>query len=245
MIERFKYHALTSGLSGRITLPFDAAIPEQASVTLPDDGGYVSARVDNFNFRDLITFDRAYSFAAGSFSEKNKAFDATCAVTIEGLNIFNVITADRIVARISSSHPKNGDEPFIAPIGSSFENFRVAGRKIEMDLAIDTFTEFGTASGFRAACANTDLNGSVEQHVLGTSPNGEILCTLVRGIEGGGKEIGIDGHVITIRDFGVVRIGELTIGDRKRKVAMIQFELGSTPSGSGQSGGAEGNGDGN
>ena len=53
MIERFRYHALTNGLSGRITQPFDQVIPPQAAVTLPDAGGFVHARVDNFNFRDI------------------------------------------------------------------------------------------------------------------------------------------------------------------------------------------------
>lgn len=187
VIERFRYHASTTGLTGRITLPFDHAIEPQASMTLPDDGGFVHTRVDNFNFRDIILFDRAVAFAAGSFSAKEDAFDATAAVTIEGLNILNVITADRVTARIASSHPKSGEEPRITPIGSSFENLRIAGHKVEVDLAVDTFAEFDTASGLRAAFANDDLSGRVKQQMPETLPTGELSCTLVRSIEGPGQ----------------------------------------------------------
>jgi hypothetical protein len=244
-IERFRYHAATLGVSGQIRQPFEHAICPQADVTLPESGGFVHSRVDNFNFRDLIIFDRAVAFAAGSFSVKDDAFDATAAVTIEGLNILNVITADRVTARIASSHPRSGAEPRITPIGSSFENLRIAGHKVEVDLAVDTFTEFDTASELRSACEDNDVSGRVQPHVLSTNGSGEMSFTLVRSLRGLGKEITVSGNTIRIRDFGVVRLAEIFISERKRRVSMVQFNLGSTPEGEGQAGGAEGNGSAN
>lgn len=246
-IERFRYHATTLGVSGHIRSPFEHAICPQADVVLPEAGGFVHSRVDNFNFRDLITFDRAIAFAAGSFSEKDDAFDATATVTIEGLNILNVVTADRVTARIASSHPRSGAEPRITPIGSSFDNLRIAGYKVELDLAVDTFAEFDTASELRSACGDNQLSGRVQSHVLSTEYASDPMSfTLVRSIRGLGKEISVSGHHrIRIRDFGVVRLAEIVVFERKRRINMVQFELGSTPEGAGQAGGAEGNGSAN
>ena len=56
MIERFRYHAFTSGVSGRITQPFDEIIPVQASVALPEAGGFGTASVDRFCFRGILSF---------------------------------------------------------------------------------------------------------------------------------------------------------------------------------------------
>jgi hypothetical protein len=245
-IERFRYHAATLGVSGQIRQPFEHAICPQADVRLPESGGYVHSRVDNFNFRDIIVFDRAIAFAAGSFSVKDDAFDATAAVTIEGLNILNVITADRVTARIASSHPRSGAEPRITPIGSSFVNLRIAGYKVELDLAVDTFAEFDTASELRSACEDNDLSGRVQPHALSTDrAREEMSFTLVRSLRGLGNEIRVSGNTIRIRDFGVVRLAEIFISERKRRISMVQFDLGSTPEGEGQAGGAEGNGSAN
>lgn len=244
-IESFKYNASTSGLTGHIKLPFDQAIWPQAAVSLPETGGFVHSRVDNFNFRDLIMFDRAVSFAAGSFSEKDDAFDATAAVTIEGLNILNVVTADRVTARIASSHPRSGAEPRITPIGCCFENLRIAGYKVEVDMATDIFSRFNTATMFNAACCDPDTAQSLQPHVLDKLTAGGVACTMVRSIRGLGPEIMQTGNTIRIPDFGVLRLCTMEITERKRRVSMLQFDLGSTPEGAGQAGGAEGNGSAN
>ena len=240
-IRKFRYHASTLGLSGHFTLPFDQPIRQQAAVNLPESGGFVHEHVKSFNFRDVITFDRAFAFAAGSFSEKDNAFDATATVTIEGLNILNMVTADRVTARVSSSHPKTGEQPRIVPIGSSFENLRIAGYQPEIVLAVDTFSEYGTRESLEKALANPDLKGQLGSHVIGKTEAG-ITCTFVRSIKGLGKEIIVNGNEIRIPDFGTIRLATIEIADRRRRVSMLQFELGSTPAGTGDAGGAEGNG---
>jgi len=246
-IEKFKYHAVTKGASWRFTLPVKEEMPTHAAVTLPETGGFISSIVESYNFRDIIMFDRAVGFASGSFCTGTNCFDATASVMIEGLNILNMITADRVVARIASSHAKNGSEPQINPLGTYFENLRIAGYKVEVDLAVDTFSELDTHTRFRSACENEDsgLREQLLPHVLSTDPSGSISCTLVRSINGLGREVTHQGHVIRIRDFGVIRLAELSMSKRKRSLSMLQFELGSTPAGAGDAGGAEGNGSGN
>jgi hypothetical protein len=150
-----------------------------------------------------------------------------------------------VTARIASSHPRSGAEPRITPIGSSFENLRIAGHKVEVDLAVDTFAEFDTASELRSACEDNEVSSRVQPHALSTDRSGEMSFTLVRSLSGLGKEITVYGNTIRIRDFGVVRLAEIFVSERKRRVSMVQFNLGSTPEGDGQAGGAEGNGSAN
>jgi hypothetical protein len=248
MFTGFNYFAVTSGVKGTITRPFVAEIEEQAAAQAPVKGGFSSVTKGPFNFHDLISFDRATAFAAAAFSEADQAFDATAAISIEGFNLFNMVTADRIVARVSSSHPKSGAEPRITPIGCSFENLRIAGYKVETDLAIDVFSEFSTATSLRSACTDPAQSARVKPQItnlpdqaLAAAP---VSGTLLRSIRGLGREISTTRNAVTIPDFGTIFLAEVTVEQRKRTVTMIRFALGSVPAGGGQVGGASGNGDG-
>lgn len=71
-----------------------------------------------------------------------------------------------------------------------------------------------------------------------------IACSLVREIHGLPRELRPVGHVIHVRDFGTIRLAEFLITGTDRSITMLQVDLGSTPSGSGTVGGAQGNGSG-
>jgi hypothetical protein len=272
MIERFRYHAFTTGVSGRITQPFDEIIPVQASLALPESGGFGTVRADRFDFHGVIAFESAQAVVAGSFSERDKTFDAVATVTITGLNILGMVTADRIVARIASSHHKDPELGHsITPLGSSFENLRIAGHRIELDLATGTFSRLDTHAkvcaayrenqeGFREEFDKLTLTGreeDVPDLLRKYFPNvgagrsrsieqsqGVIACSLVREIHGLPRELRPVGHVIHVRDFGTIRLAEFLITGTDRSITMLQVDLGSTPSGSGTVGGAQGNGSG-
>ena len=81
--------------------------------------------------------------------------------------------------------------------------------------------------------------------MLGTLPTGEISAPWFAASAGLGKEITVKGNLIRIRDFGEIRLAEISISHRQRSISMVQFKLGSTPEGAGQAGGAEGNGSAN
>ena len=90
-----------------------------------------------------------------------------------------------------------------------------------------------------------EIHNTVLPHVFATDDAGGVSCTLVRSLQGLGRQISQSGHVIRIRDFGVLRLAEIHISPRKRSLSMLQFQLGSTPAGAGQAGDTEGNGSGN
>ena len=58
----------------------------------------------------------------------------TLATTIlEGLNVFEVISVDRVIAQVSTSHAKiDGHVPKVTFLGSKFENLQVSGIPIEI-----------------------------------------------------------------------------------------------------------------
>jgi hypothetical protein len=270
-MERFNYHASATGVAGRIEVPFDEVIPIQGSLALPPSGGFGSAHVHAFRFRDILSFSSVTTVVAGSRSDRDQTFDALATTTIENLDVLGVVRADRIVARIASIHPEDGGPPAITPLGSYFENLRIAGYRVEVDLATDRFSQLDTAdkvrqayrqddSGFRQEFDKLSLlgkNEAIPSRLQAYFPwrreqaseviperNGEIHCGLVREISGLGSKIACHGHAIYIRGFGVVRLAEFRITDSLRQLTMLQIDLGSTPKGHVSGGGAEGNGSG-
>src|SRR5215469_17179557 len=157
----YHYHAWAHALSGHLTRPLDHGIEVQAGTTLPTTGGHHSSHVENFRFEHIVRFDAAYSEVSGGEKEEEGNFIHTSLATtvVEGLNILDVVTADRVVARVTSRHesrrkpnvksPEYESEPEsrILILGSRFENLRVAGFQIgvelhhELFLKLDTFEE--------------------------------------------------------------------------------------------------------
>src|SRR5215831_8902264 len=102
MERTFFYHALASGVSGRITAPFQDLIEVQAASALPHTGGYSAARVENFRYKEILSFRSSTTLTIGSFSEDKRKYNTLATTTVEGLNILDAVTADRIVARLAS-----------------------------------------------------------------------------------------------------------------------------------------------
>jgi len=72
-------------------------------------------------------------------------------VVIEGLNILNMVTADRIVARLACKHdtdvpgtPITETEPNIITTGSHFDGLKIAGHTIDVITDHQTFCDFDT-----------------------------------------------------------------------------------------------------
>jgi hypothetical protein len=247
MEKRFLYHGEAVAASGVIRLPFQEVIDIQASVALPMEGGYGSARVDGFKYRELLSFGSAHSVVIGAYSKEDKAWQTLATTTIEKLDVMGVVTADRIVARITSKHPENGDEPSIIPLGSSFENLRIAGVPVAVDLATDLFTKLGTFTALQDACRSDSK--SLEP-LLMTPPDGIELpvskggmagVTLVRGCRYR-DEANVTKNVIKVDHFGTVYLAEMYVSGNARRLVMLRIELGCPVEGGVAAGSVGGNG---
>ena len=75
--------------------------------------------------------------------------------------------------------------------------------------------------------------------------NGLIYTTIVERISWVGKPFPgskIDGHVVTIPDFGTIFFGELLVGGSERRLTMVRFDMGSPIGGWADGGGVDSNG---
>jgi hypothetical protein len=138
------YHAEAHALSGRLELPFHYEIRPQAFVNLEKkEGGYVSQRAEKYRLEGVISFESAYTQVSGNRSHKPGHGWVTLATSVvEGLNILDVITVDRVVSQLSTEHPTvDGHVPRVTFLGSRFENLRVSGYDVTPQLNLNVCGE--------------------------------------------------------------------------------------------------------
>ena len=149
--ETHNYHAEATALRGNIIQPLKGKINPQAYNKLHGrEGSYRSQRSDGFRFEHILAYESAYTHVAGSYSERvgnvdnfNKApgWNTVSTSVIEGLNIMEILTADRIVSQVSTVHRRDGHRPTVSFLGTRFENVRIAGLEVEINLNTQLFGE--------------------------------------------------------------------------------------------------------
>ena len=168
--HRFHYHASAHALSGELTRPVQHMIEVQAGISLPSTGGVGSSHVENFRVDEVVSFKRGYSHVSGSVKKENGTITHTTHATaaIEGLNILDLVTADRIVARLSSSYEEpapNKPKPSegkVLLIGSKFENLRIAGCQTDVELHHSLFLDLDTFGAAQAKWNEEEFRMMVE-----------------------------------------------------------------------------------
>jgi hypothetical protein len=158
------YHAHALGVAGNIIRPIPQMISSLASTSLSPMGGHGSDHVENFELKGIVSFRSAFVEVAGTHDKETDTHSTISSAVIEKLEIMGgIVTADRVVARLSSHHPmsakqvkdqpgkqkpadKSLGEPSITPTGSYFENLRVAGYPIALSLKTHLFCEHDTFS---------------------------------------------------------------------------------------------------
>jgi hypothetical protein len=235
----FHYHASGRVLSGRFNRPEQHRIEVQAGTILSVSGGYENSRVENFRLAELVSFKAGYSHVSGSEKVLDDKVIHTTQVTsvVEGLNILDMVTADRIVARMASSY-EQGDESKILMLGSRFENLRIAGKKVDVELhedlgmKLDTFAavrkEFETNAEFRAMAENFFEPGKLPKRI---EIDGVMRCSLVKKVSPGEftaiERHGRCGHIFVIPEFGKVHLAEVLFEHGRKILTMLRLELGS------------------
>lgn len=156
------HHASAFGVVGQIDRPMQQTIPSQASASLAPKGGHGSHRIENYSIPGIMSFKSSHVDVGGSYdSDHNTHATFACSV-IEKLNICDVVTADRVVARLAIYHPSESSDPLkqegpsFSTVGSHFENLRIAGHKIGVGLATHEFHD----STYKSFCEG----GGVEPH---------------------------------------------------------------------------------
>jgi hypothetical protein len=225
-----KYNAEATVLSGNLILPLVQEIRAQARIALPDSGGYTSQHAENYRLEGVISYRSAYTQVAGNRSTKpDQGWTTLTTSVIEGLNVLDVVTADRVVGQTITEHPLEGYVPSVNFLGSRFENLRIAGHPVALDINLNILGSKPANDAFYAH--DPGVSGRVAnqyKHILGHNDLPEDLrerynrlssslrgaesveCSLVNQVAGSfpGRSYG---HIIDIPDFGKVVLGKLTV----------------------------------
>jgi hypothetical protein len=221
----FHFHALGHALSATFHRPFYHVIPAQAATSLPSIGGHATARIENFRAHHFVSFKAGHAHVSGSWMDESTMVTITTA-TLEGLNILEFITADRVVARLTSEGKHGQKETHIIAIGSEFDNLRIGGHPVKVTLRHDLFLKSPTHEDLRKAVASDKNSGTI----VGTD-DGAILCSLVEKIETTVPGVEIKGHSLRIPHFGEVTLAEVFAVPGTRTLTMIGLKLGSPDDG--------------
>lgn len=224
------YHAQAQILAGHLRLPLDQPIQPQEQAKLAEEGGYLSQHSTRYNVEGVLSFRKAYTQVAGHPDLKpGHGWTTVATSVIERLNILEVVTADRVVAQVSTEHPLEGYVPQVTFLGTRFENLRIAGHPVHVQLDINMVGEkpqqdagYNADPGFRQRVAaqyekirgHKDVPPEILQRYNRVPPiekrEEPIECSLVQHTEGGfpGR---CYGHVIDIPHFGKLYLATLRV----------------------------------
>lgn len=133
-----RYHAEATVLHGDLYHPLVQEIKPQTNVKLADVGGYLSEHAEPYRLEGVISFSKAYTQVAGNPDPKEGHGWSTLSTSVvENLNVLEVVTADRIVGQIATDYPPEGYVPKVHFLGTRFENLRIAGHPVELDIHPD------------------------------------------------------------------------------------------------------------
>ncbi len=145
------YHADAYILNVELEHPIELPFQEYGRVVLEHTRreSLITQSVGETNIEGLISFKRGRTRVAGAHvQQKTDAFGndhagwvTLATAALEGYNVEDIITADRVVAQLSTQHSMTNDPkqpishvPRVNFLGTRFENLRVGGYPVEVEL---------------------------------------------------------------------------------------------------------------
>ncbi len=201
--SRYFFGAQGGALGGFLATPVHGPIETQAAVSLPASGGISSSRVAHIRPHSVFSFKSAHSYAFGHKSADGQRFETLVTSVVEGLNILDVVTAERVVARVAVAHPdKNETAPTFTLLGSHYEDLRIGGQPVQYRWLADYLKP---------------QEGRDEQQAFVPTP----LVADVRLGEESFKQ-----NFVQVPGFGRVYLAEMIVSPRRRRLTMLRVELG-------------------
>jgi hypothetical protein len=250
----FLYNASGVAIGGTISQPFKADIETNSATSLPIIGGFASAKSENYELKDVISFRSAHTYVSG-IETADRAHHTVATCIVEGLNILDVITADAIIGRLSAKQ-QNDEQPEIIPLGSSFDNLKIAGCPVHVDLNYDLFLEYPTHSAlltqYESGSSAESANAPRARYQWGLSSekippslaegmlmepgvgwqrsNGVLYTSIVKQVRPVGTGNSLEelpyAYAIHIPQVGNLYLGELFASADIKRLCMLRLELG-------------------
>jgi hypothetical protein len=235
------FHADAQLLEADLKAPVIREVKRVSHVKLEPDGTYKFQQSGNMRLEGIISYESGYTQVGGHKSPKpGHGFVTLTTSVVQGLNILDVLTADRVVAQISTEHPEwwpegtNGRRspqvPTVSFLGTRFVNLRINGHKVEPEMQLEVLGAKPPADD-TSYLDDNKVRDNVSKHyerirrvkelVDWTKDDshcwnqdiphyGAMKCSLVSEIDRGVPGIPF-GHVIDLPHFGKIFLAELTV----------------------------------
>lgn len=219
----FHFHAEGHALSGEFRHPLWSLIPAQASASLSTIGGHAIAQAENFHFQDFVCFKSAHTHISGK-RRRDETFVTHASTVVKGLNILGMVTAERIVSRLTSIHSPKEPEGHIIAEDSRFEGLKIDGEDVKVTLRHDLLVKCKTFDDLKKGIAGDKKSGKI---VALDEDRQVAICSLVEKIETKLKGVDVKQHLIEVKDFGKIFLAEVFAEPGTRTLTMLRLELGS------------------
>ena len=243
------FHAEATVLNAKLQHPLTGEIKPQNFIKLARDGGYLSEHAKDYRADGVVSFKSAHTHVAGHRGTKEGGGWITLVTsTIEQLNVLEVVTADRVVAQISTDHPLAGYIPSVTFLGTRFENLRIAGEPVNVKLNLNILgpkpagdrpyledLAFLKQAGLTAPPPN--VSAEWDKHIAArkvgqetSKPSASVDCSLATGVTAGPWKT--SGNMIEVPNFGKIFLAELKVECETFHLTMIRLEMGCIAAGS-------------
>lgn len=219
----FHFHAFAHALAGEFRHPLWSIIPARASASLSTIGGHAVVEERAFHFQDFVCFKSAHTFVSGKH-RRDDTYVTHASTVVKGLNILGVVTAEKIVSRLTSvARPADAEGHIIAE-DSRFEGLRINDQDVKVTLRHDLLVKCKTFADLAKGIAGDKKSGKI----VGFDDDRKVaLCSLVERIETKLGGVDVKQHVIEVKNFGKIFLAEVFTSPGTRTLTMLRLELGS------------------
>jgi hypothetical protein len=209
-------------------------------------GKYVSFESASTSAEGFLTSTKqAVAISQGRLEREQASTATTVRADVKGLVVGTKpkLEVKRVVAALGAKSAPVGQETSVrVQSDSSIEGVSIGGHRLEIKLSASLFQRCDTCEKLLAdVAAPTPKTAKDHQHhLLSRAPDTShehpphdyiaIHGTIVKSIRWVGEPYPgatIDGHVVTVPDFGRIFFGEVAVAKMSRRLTMIRFEFGS------------------
>ncbi|MGB4784489.1 MAG: hypothetical protein WAQ77_07225, partial [Candidatus Acidiferrum sp.] len=179
------------------------------------------AQAENFHLQDFVCFKSAHTHVSGRRG-RDETFVTHASTVVKGLNILGIVTAERIISRLTSIHSPKEQEGHIIAEDSRFEGLRIKGEVVDVILRHNLLVKCKTFDDLAKDIASDAKSGKIAE-----IKGGVAVCSLVEKIETKLKGVDPRRHLIEVSNFGKIFLAEIYAETGTRTLTMLRLELGS------------------
>jgi len=188
--------------------------------------------------QQYFSFASAYSEVSAQFDAVNQGYRTIATAVITGLNILNVLTADKVVGQMSTFYPIGDAVPTVNFIGTQFLNLCINTEPLTLDQNLgifgdgpandgsyfdDTDVTSAISAQTEAITDNPALPVSLQSQFTANAANANVLeCSLVSSVSGSTAQS--FGNIIVVPGFGTIYLADVELTRTKSSTSPDGFK---------------------